>query len=236
MMNNFAWAAITHFRICGASQAYFGRFKGCYQRGYYCKECLYNQISLKVRDSEEKLVFSSRLPLRCHIARLGMFSVNSGILISLYRSAHHPHTTLATGEWMIFWPGEDSLVEVGPTSVAAILKFCHPTCKVDTSNLTMGSYNPNFFAANHGLAQAFNALKRNAINCSTASLHIQSTNIAQHAQDMWYQESPTLLGVLDHGLLVVCGRSVKYSFCLIRNYSLHEFHKLVGSNTHCHKT
>ena len=25
------------FRISGASQAYFGGFKGCYQRGYYCR-------------------------------------------------------------------------------------------------------------------------------------------------------------------------------------------------------
>ena len=48
MMNNFAWAAIMLFSISGASQAYFGRFKGCYQRGYYCREHLYNQISLKV--------------------------------------------------------------------------------------------------------------------------------------------------------------------------------------------
>ena len=87
-MNNFAWAAIMLFSISGASQAYFGRFKGCYQRGYYCRECLYSQISLKVRDSEEKLAFSLRLPLRRHIAQWSVFSVDSGILLSLYASAH----------------------------------------------------------------------------------------------------------------------------------------------------
>ena len=47
-MNNFAWAAIMLFRISGASQAYFGSLKGCYQCGYYCRERLYSQISLKV--------------------------------------------------------------------------------------------------------------------------------------------------------------------------------------------
>ena len=48
MMNNFVWAAMTHFRISSASQVYFGSFKGCYQQGYYCRECPYSQISLKV--------------------------------------------------------------------------------------------------------------------------------------------------------------------------------------------
>ena len=28
---------------------------------------------------------------------------------------HHPYTTLATGEWMIFWLSDDSPVEVGST-------------------------------------------------------------------------------------------------------------------------
>ena len=109
------------FRISGASQAYFGRFKGCYQRGYYCRERLYSQTSLKVWDSEEKPAFSSTLPLRRHIARLGTFSVDPGILVSLYASAHHPCTTLATGEWMIFWPSKDSPVEVGPPTECS----CH---------------------------------------------------------------------------------------------------------------
>ena len=122
-MNNFAWAAIMHFRISGASQAYFGRFKGCYRRGYYCRECLYSLISLKVWDSEEKLAFLSRLPLSHHIARWGMFSVDPGILVSLYTSAHHPYTTLATGEWMIFWPSEVSPVEVRPTECSCHLEI-----------------------------------------------------------------------------------------------------------------
>ena len=55
MMNNFAWVVTTHFRFSGASQAYFGWFKGCYQRRYYCRQCIYSQISLKVWDSEKKL-------------------------------------------------------------------------------------------------------------------------------------------------------------------------------------
>ena len=38
-----------------------------------------SQISLKVWDSEEKLAFLSRLPLRRHIARLGTFSVDPDI-------------------------------------------------------------------------------------------------------------------------------------------------------------
>ena len=114
-MNNFAWAAIMHFRFSGTSWTYFGSFKDCYQHGYYCRERLYSQIRLKVWDSEEKLPFLSRLPLRRHIARWDTFLVDPGILVNLYASAHHPYTTLATGEWMIFWPSKDSPVEVGPT-------------------------------------------------------------------------------------------------------------------------
>ena len=97
--------------------------KGCYQRGYYCGERLYSQISLKVWDSKEKLAFLSRLPLRRHIAWLGRFSVDPGILVSLHASAHHPYTTLATGEWTIFWPSEYSPVEVGPTECSRHLEI-----------------------------------------------------------------------------------------------------------------
>ena len=70
-----------------------------------------------------KLVFLSKLPLRRHIARWGTFSVEPGILVSLYASAHHPYTTLATSEWMIFWPSEDSHVEVGPTECSRHLEI-----------------------------------------------------------------------------------------------------------------
>ena len=77
MMNNFVWVVITLLRICGALQAYFGSLKGCYQCGFYCRECLYSQISVKVWDSEEKMAFSSRFPLRCHIERLGTFFCGS---------------------------------------------------------------------------------------------------------------------------------------------------------------
>ena len=102
---------------------YFAGLKGCYQRGYYFRERLYSQISLKVWDSEEKLAFSSRLPLRRHIAQLGMFSVDPGIVVSFYASAHHPYTTLAIDEWMIYWPNEDSPVKVGSTECSRHLVF-----------------------------------------------------------------------------------------------------------------
>ena len=135
MMNNFAWAAITHFRISGASQACFGSLKDCCQCGYYCRECLCSQINLKVWDSEEKLTFLSRLPLRRHIARLGMFSVNPGIVVSFLASTHHPHTTIVIDEWMIFWPSEESPIQVGSTECSRHLVFesslhvrnCHHT-------------------------------------------------------------------------------------------------------------
>ena len=81
------------------------------------------KISLKVWDSGEKLVFSSRLPLRCHIAQVGTFSVDPGIVVSFYASAHHPYTTLAIDEWTIIWPSEDSPVEVGSTECSQHLVF-----------------------------------------------------------------------------------------------------------------
>ena len=49
-------------------------------------------------ETAKKLAFLSRLSLRCHIARLGTFSVNAGILVGLYASTHYPYTTLVTGE------------------------------------------------------------------------------------------------------------------------------------------
>ena len=83
--------------ISGASQAYFSSLKGCYTNAD-TKECPHSQTSLKVSDSEEKLTFSFRLPLRCYIAQLAMFSSDPGILLNLCASAPHPHTTLAIGE------------------------------------------------------------------------------------------------------------------------------------------
>ena len=114
-MNNFVWAVITLalFRISGASQAYFGSLKGCYQCGYYCRERLYSQISLKVWDSEEKLAFSSRLPLRRHCTIIRPWHCCK--LLRKRSSSTHK----------IFWPSEDSSVEVGPRSVAAILFSNH---------------------------------------------------------------------------------------------------------------
>ena len=61
--------------------------------------------------------------LRHCLAQLAMFSVDSGILLSLYASTHHLHTTLTTGEWMIFWLSEDSPVEVGSTECSCHLVF-----------------------------------------------------------------------------------------------------------------
>ena len=61
---------------------------------------------------------ASELP---YIAWLATFSIDPGILISLYASAHCPYTTLATSEWIISWPG-DPMVH----RVAAILFSSHP--------------------------------------------------------------------------------------------------------------
>lgn len=77
--------------------------------------------SPKIWDSEEKPVFMSRLPLRCHIAQLATFLVDPGNLLSLYARAYHPHTT--TGDWTISWPSEDSLVEVVSTECSWYLVF-----------------------------------------------------------------------------------------------------------------
>ena len=49
-----------------------------------------------------------------------VFSVDPGILLSLYASAHHPHTTVATGEWIVSWPGKDNPVEI-PLSMAVLV-------------------------------------------------------------------------------------------------------------------
>ena len=94
--------------ISGLSKAHFGSFEGLHQYGYYFREHLYCQTSLKAWDSEEKPVFSSRMPLSYHIAWLTTYPIAPCILTSLYATAHHPYTTLATGKWMIFWPSEDS--------------------------------------------------------------------------------------------------------------------------------
>ena len=51
------------------------------------------------------------------------FSIDPGILISLYASAHRPYKTLAIGEQLIFWPGKDSPVEVGSTECSCHLVF-----------------------------------------------------------------------------------------------------------------
>ena len=99
-----------HCRISSASQVYFGSLKGCYQCRCYCKERLYSQISLKVG---QQMAFSLRLLLRCPIEWLAKFSVDPGILVSLYASTHCWYITVANNKWMIFWPNEDNPVEVG---------------------------------------------------------------------------------------------------------------------------
>ena len=138
-MNKFAWA-VNSFWISGTSQAHFCSFKGFYQHGHYCKGYIDNQTRPKTQDSEEKPTFSLKLPLSRHIARLAMFSIDSGILVNLYASARHPHTPVATGEWMIFWPSEDSSIEVRSNECSRHLEIrsiptC--TCKVATSNQTI---------------------------------------------------------------------------------------------------
>ena len=127
MMKNFAWAAITHFRISGSSQVHFCSFKGCYQHWYYCRERLYSQISRKLWENEEKPAFLLRLPLRHHIAWFGTFSVDPGHVVSFYANAYHPHTTLAIlmSEWY-FDPGKIVPLKLGRLSVATILFLSHP--------------------------------------------------------------------------------------------------------------
>ena len=98
---------------------------------YYCRERLYSQISLKVWDSEEKLAFLSRLPLR-----RDAILYDPGIVVSFYASAHHPHTTKAIDEWTIFWLSEDSPVEVGSTECSRHL-VSESSARFATSNLTI---------------------------------------------------------------------------------------------------
>ena len=87
------------FRISGASQAYFGRFKGCYQCRYYCSERLYSQIYPEsVRQQRKTGVFIETASETSNCTMGQHFSVDPGVLVSLYASAHHPYTTLATGE------------------------------------------------------------------------------------------------------------------------------------------
>ena len=126
-------AVITLFRISGASQVYFDSFKGCYQHGYYCRECLYSQISLKVWDSmTAKKNWHFHQDWR-YIAQLGIFSVDPGIVVSFYSSAH-PHTTMS--EWY-FDPAKLVPLKLDPQSVAPSWNPIIPTCKVATSKLTI---------------------------------------------------------------------------------------------------
>ena len=89
-MNNFVWVAKGFFGISDASQVHFSSFKGLYLCGYYFREHLYIQISLKVWDSEEKLTFSSRLPLSLHIAQLVTFSILDPGKIYIYIYIYSP--------------------------------------------------------------------------------------------------------------------------------------------------
>ena len=86
-VNNLVWAVIMHFRISSASRVYFGSFEGRYKRGYYCRERLYSQISLKVRDSKKNWHFRQDCLWDCMIRYMySTFSVDLGILVSLYTS------------------------------------------------------------------------------------------------------------------------------------------------------
>ena len=68
---------------------------------------------------------------------LATFSVYHGIFLSLYASAHHPHLTWATGEWMISFPNKDSSDEVGSTEF--ILFLSHQYMQGCYHNLTMNN-------------------------------------------------------------------------------------------------
>ena len=120
MMNNFAWAEKTLFWISGASQVHFSIFKGLHQCGYYFREHLYSQTSLKAWDNEEKQAFSSRLPLSRHIDNRSWHSYK-------FRCKRSSSIHNSSYWWvMIFWPGEDSPLKSGPLGVAAILFSSHP--------------------------------------------------------------------------------------------------------------
>ena len=97
------------FRISGASQAYFGSLKGCYQRRYYCRERLYcRQISLKVWGSKEKLASSfvettSETPY-CTIRHVFSRSWHCCKLLCKRSSSTHNYSYI--DEWIIFWPSD----------------------------------------------------------------------------------------------------------------------------------
>ena len=112
---------VLHRRISAVRQVCISA--GLHQCRCYFREHLYSQTSIKAWDSKEKQAFSSRLPLSRHIAWLATYPIDPGILISLYASAHHPYTTLATSEWMIFRPGEDTPIEVRSTECSCHLVF-----------------------------------------------------------------------------------------------------------------
>ena len=155
-MNNFAWVVKMLFwylalhrhisavlKVCtnvASSPGSLHRFTGTNQHGYYFREHLYSQTSLKAWDSEEKLAFSLRLLLSHHIAWLAMFLINCGILISLWASAYHPYTTLTTGKWMISWPSEDSSVEVGSTECSCHKKFIKKISCRNQKDVGMGEW------------------------------------------------------------------------------------------------
>ena len=122
-MNNFAWAVKMLFLISGTSRAHFSRFKVCTNMDTTLENVYTVKLACPETPKKNWPAFLLRLPLSRHIARLATFSIDPGILISLYASAHHPYTTLATGEWMIFWSGEDSPVKVRSTECSRHLVF-----------------------------------------------------------------------------------------------------------------
>ena len=101
--NNFAWAATSGEK---RSLEYLALHKRVSAVLKVCNnadttvENVYIVKSVQKFDTAKKnrTSFSSRLPLRRHFAKLATFSVDPGVLISLYASDYHPYTILATGE------------------------------------------------------------------------------------------------------------------------------------------
>ena len=108
------------FEVSGALQVHFGSLKVRINADTIVE----NFYTVKSAWKCEKAKENRRLHGDClwdailH-NKLATFFVNSGILLSLCASAHHPHTTTATGEWMTSWPGPAKIVllnlEVGST-------------------------------------------------------------------------------------------------------------------------
>ena len=117
MMNNFAWVVIMLLGYLALPK----RILAVVKVATNADTTVENAYTVKSAWKCETAIKNWRfLPLRRCFSRWGTFSVDPGILVSLYARTHHPYTT---GEWMIFWHSEDSPVEVGPTKCSCRLEI-----------------------------------------------------------------------------------------------------------------